>query len=318
MVDRKAPHTNVFYSDRVNSNIQLAAARPGDLPPSPMTDEGEVPINDAPGVAPQGSGKGRGGGLAVGANQGFETPEVRRDMVSPDAGRPQLRRDGFQSQGMMPPNNDDPVEPKDMKSMGPVQGQPTGHASGAGEKDVGVKRDDGLKQALEQTMYDELLEQNHRLQAELAAMREQSSGRSAATTGVTESWEPVDGDRNTFRADQSIPKHYDGSGEGYDAGMPVAASGERVFYSPRAAKTPTPEQMARFTPGGTRVPDGPPPQDDPCGSAPPDDVGSMLMGYEVTDDHRTAGNRLVNGKCYHHGVPKQFGLKGRWNPFGLC
>lgn len=90
---------NPFWSDKVQGDAVLSASRPQNLPSPAVTEEG-MPVMDDPERAPWKSGKGRGSGVLSGPTGGFVTPEVKRDVGSPEELQPG-RRDGFQSQGLM-------------------------------------------------------------------------------------------------------------------------------------------------------------------------------------------------------------------------
>eukprot|EP00438_Fugacium_kawagutii_P028377 Skav221621 [mRNA] locus=scaffold2664:47322:51461:- [translate_table: standard] len=280
------PVDNVFYSERVRQAVRVESLRPTNLP-VPSDDESEkVPIQDRrgqPSSADGHTGKGQGNVAVQAEGQVvsgcFETPPSK-----PATGTPEPlddRRGGRlgigglrQSSGMMPPDSgdrDSVPSKKALRTMGPMKSaNPSsveGKPSRVGVADAG---DDGLQQALERELVEHLKEHNLRLQAELDELKAAQQGKTGSAS--SQSRETVDEPFNSKPA---------------------------VHRSPRRSRSRTQEkQVVRLTPGGTRVPDGPPPLDDdeadlprppPMPNLPSFPVGGLaaagqLAGYEMVED----------------------------------
>ena len=223
---------NPWYSDRAQTECLLAANRPLDLPTGDGVDEKPIQNSTSgPGMGSQPSmqfgvtGKGRGSSMA-----GVPDVEPRMPTV-----QQQLK-----SEGVMPGESGE-------KTMGSV-GNP---------KDDGVKSGDSLQRALEGEIVDLLRKQNSVLLEEVANLRrllEQSAAK--ADSGVSSSpWSQL-GDTAS------------GHSNGTDGKTQKDRQGRSGSRTPRARVRETaisPEKGGRrdpskYTPNGTRVPDGPPPE----------------------------------------------------------
>eukprot|EP00438_Fugacium_kawagutii_P035753 Skav229347 [mRNA] locus=scaffold2596:465700:472220:+ [translate_table: standard] len=264
----------------------LLTTSPTNLP-VPSDDESEkVPIQDRrgqPSSADGHTGKGQGNVAVQAEGQVvsgcFETPPSK-----PATGTPEPLDDRLggrlgigglrQSSGMMPPDSgdrDSVPSKKALRTMGPMKSaipsSVEGKPSRVGVADAG---DDGLQQALERELAEHLKEHNLRLQAELDELKAAQQGKTGSAS--SQSWETVDEPFNSKPA---------------------------VHRSCRRSRSRTQEkQVVRLTPGGTRVPDGPPPLDDdeadlprppPMPNLPSFPVGGLaaagqLAGYEMVED----------------------------------
>lgn len=186
-----ADEINPFYSERVQREMMLEAARPDGLP-SPMGSEGVLPVTDGSATAHAGGiGKGRGGIESAGEAKVFVTPETKKDRGTSD-----YEKGGYvKSQGALPSPTDDPAV---LKTMGPLQPdesdckKATGATAGVGKVDEEPSTD-SLQRALERQMVEELRDQNKRLMDELARLKEQNRTRGSAdsNTCTSTSWSEV-------------------------------------------------------------------------------------------------------------------------------
>ena len=277
-----------FWSERLQQELQLEALRPSGLP-SP-SDDGALPVQDAwrVGEGRTETGKGRGmANLANGSMGMLTTPMGPPMSMGPP---PQVLQSlgptpmGVQSQGVMPSET-----AGSLQTMGPLNGH--------------VKRDDGretvdpLQRGLEVELVDFLRRQNAKLIGEVELLKEKLEAKSGS--GVESSpWSTVNGDS------------VDGHG-------PSAHPGKRwASRSPRPTKRAfeTPEQQAgmdvgrvknvnqlQLIPNGTRIPDGPPPNDDsnmiptsppvpPFPQPPADSVTAAASAPMNLDDYEACAN----------------------------
>ena len=146
-----------------------------------------------------------------------------------------------------------PEDDAGVKTMGPVNG-PTGRLE--------PQRDsEELQRALEGELVGFLRQQNSKLMDELAYLRSKLDGGSngKATSGMeTSPWSEVDGSADSFRA--------------FVGSIQPGRPGRHGSRTPRskireAAVSPGRKDHKRFTPNGTKVPDGPPPEN--CEPLPP-------------------------------------------------
>lgn len=175
-----------------------------------------------------------------------------------------------------------PQEPG-MRTSGPVDVKKVGSETKLNRDDAGDrdKNDDDLQRALEREVVDRLRDENEKLVAELAALRAgRVQGEAGSISQTPTSWEEVN--EVSQLKEPMQPGH---------------VTKERdVSRSPRMRPGESMLGVARFTPGGTRVPDGPPPIDDeeprpnppPLPSFPPlsrdDGVARMgLADYEMVE-----------------------------------
>eukprot|EP00438_Fugacium_kawagutii_P003402 Skav225506 [mRNA] locus=scaffold1721:251833:255717:- [translate_table: standard] len=248
------PVTNPFYSERVNDEIRMVAARPADLPEDSSRTStpgllGPLMNGDHGCVGHGLTGKGRGSshaecgvpvegmGTAV-----FVTPPPKRSTwrrASGDAAGHSRGEAGHvgtawvpcqhRSEGAMPVD-----EPKVMKTMGKLA-EPTEKPHELHESSKGTETVDQLQRELEKAMLEELRQQNEELQQEVVLLKRkmvEGSGDQSST-----SWSTVS-DGNPMRSSLSEP------------------------MNPDTKKTQETMDKLRHTPGGTRVPDGEPPGDD--------------------------------------------------------
>ena len=212
---------NPFYSDRVQDQMRLEAARPRALPQTPLTGDGmeSQPIQN-------------------GSNQ-----VVNNGLLASLDGSGKGR--GVQSAGAMP----EPTQPL------PTEGQRSLQTEGR-MPDAEVSRKpespgDGLQRAVEGELVDFLRQQNAQLMEELSALRtkvdrNQGPGVVPSSEGAVSgngSWE--------FASEPTARQGRPGSR------TPRSRIRAQV---PSPARRVITEDL-RFTPNGTRVPDAPPPED---------------------------------------------------------
>eukprot|EP00435_Cladocopium_sp_Y103_P014795 s1755_g3.t1 len=217
---------NPFHSNRVQEAYILDASRPMDLPRSPVD-----PIQDVPGEAAQfqvlgPTGKGRGSSSAG----------VVDEREPRSTGSQAMRTEGQLSA----------VESE--RTMGPVNGP-----SGNRERETGM---DELQRALEGEVVTFLRQQNSKLMDELADLKARldrgSVGKSSSGM-ETSPWSAVGGSNSTQGSN------------GFVGTMPPERPGRHGSRTPRSriretAVSPERQSASRFTPNGTKVPDGPPPE----------------------------------------------------------
>lgn len=278
---------NPFWSERVRRDYQVAAARPDDLPIPSDTDLDAPPVMNSTMEPPQHdrpTGKGQGSVPVVETVEGqvsgcFETPPSKSatDVLEPRVKDMGGRREGraHRTAGMMPPE-------KVHRSMGYLGDREDAKGKKQPETKMGDDTIDddesGLRRALEREMVAHLREQNLRLQAELDDLKAARSGVDGSASGTTSaSWETVGGPPNS--------KHVEGDGD--------QQVRERM-RSPRSRSRPQ-EKQIRMTPNGTRVPNGPPPDDDdvtlprfPTMPRSGDDTEWMMAEYEPVDSREPA------------------------------
>eukprot|EP00438_Fugacium_kawagutii_P034398 Skav207733 [mRNA] locus=scaffold362:324153:328160:+ [translate_table: standard] len=292
---------NVFWSEKTRRDMELELHRPRDLPRGTLLAalDDDEPGDSSPELQPVrdrdvvGKGKGQSGAgessmaTATTAHRGsasFVTPpshtrkSIWRRSVQEHGDHHPTGRFRF-SEGLMPPSD----EKKGDRTMGPIQSgkddefsrsrDPHGHAGKGGSAD-----DDGLERAMEKEMVTHLQDENARLTAELEKLRRGSN--ETTTTGSHGS--RIDGSREVRAS---------------DIGREVTRTGGQHVRqdTPRRHVTQVNPSAPRFTPNGTRVPDGPPPMDE--GSAPmmiplPPPIPQRrpskvdMQQYEVMEDER--------------------------------
>ena len=229
--------SNPWYSQKAKDECRLQALRPVDLPMSP--DGGDSmgdPLQSSAGEGGQlfqatmgPTGKGRGGG----ATGEFA---LQRSAVS---GHGDLRTEGVM-----------PVVETAVKSMGSVS-----HANGK------LEGDQSLQRALEGELVDFLRRQNSMLMEELATLKTklEIDGSNRANTGMESSpWSAVNGVESTSSSAAGVVSSQGRSGRD-GSRTPRSSKTRDAAVSPERKKEPH-----RFTPNGTKVPDGPPPRDELC------------------------------------------------------
>ena len=231
---------NPFWSDRVQAEVHLDAARPTGLPHG--VDGMEPPIKNSPGDAGQ----------------------FRQGIVNAPTGK---GRGGQQTAGEMPLVEPRPteqgVEVKRTEGRLPVDatGDP-GSGSSIGASASNGESVDGLQRALEMELVNFLRTQNSKLAEEVAFLKGKLESKSTVVSGVESSpWSAVD-DSSTGKSGvmRTIPMERPGR-----AGSRTPRNRTReVAGSPEKVKDPV-----RYTPNGTRIPDGPPPKDDVMPPVPP-------------------------------------------------
>ena len=257
--------SNPFYSRRVQDECLLQSKRPQDLPTGLDGDSEMDPLQASlSGVADQSfqemsgqTGKGRGGS---------STGEFALSGSVERLGR-ELKSDGIM-----------PMGEAGMKTMGRVM-----HPNGGVESQ---KNDGDLQRALEGELVEFLRNQNSILMNELATLRDMvKKGKVSQTNSGMESspWSAVDGVGST---DSSV-----GAGVGHTQNGRLGRNGSRTPRTSKhrevAASPERKKEPQRFTPNGTRVPDGPPPAAAPVWPPVPPlpmvDDGQHVDGTELYD-----------------------------------
>ena len=173
----------------------------------------------------------------------FSSPELA--IQSNVDGNPTGKGRGSASAGVMP-RDETEVGIRVLKTEGKL---PTVATGTNGEPETLVTGDgNGLQRALEVEMVDFLRQQNSKLQNEVAALKEKLEKSSGAGSSP---WSRIDGIGSGSASDsQKHDRHVrNGSRTPRGAVREVAVSPERK----------TKRDSLKFTPNGTRVPDGPPP-----------------------------------------------------------
>ena len=244
---------NPFYSQKVQQEFRLQAARPSNLPsPSdsnlePLTGgqkSGGNPMVENP------TGKGRGSSnYEVRQGLSFETPPSKLP-PPPTEGKSAA----MMSEGVM-------KEPESaLKSMGPVKGVADSSVPGMGE--------DQLQRALEGELVSFLREQNSKLMNDLEEMKQRLAGLENSKGDSSMSWSEVGAPSMGSLDEQPRARRRRGSRTPPRGKSPMVC---KESMSPRRARSmglDVDQSCLRCTPNGTKVPEGPPP---PC-----DDVSTGL------------------------------------------
>eukprot|EP00438_Fugacium_kawagutii_P017886 Skav201903 [mRNA] locus=scaffold3992:11450:20578:- [translate_table: standard] len=257
---------------------QLASARPEDLP-SPTEDD-RVPVVDGR----VDTGKGRGGSTYSGAaskpGQGdacYETPPSNNKglLSSLEVGQDRLGP-SLQTEGPMT-DEDVLASRKVRRTMGTIPAAGETRVPDAAEEPQ--PPGDVLQRALERAMVDSLKEENERLSQELARLKGENRSSTHDVSSAS-SWSVIPG------SGQHDSKSGGVTGRRVDCGTP------RQGHQSMDAGG---KQAARFTPGGTQVPDGPPPDDEMMvvptpPPLPPLPVMDASMRDDYDDYERVAGD----------------------------
>ena len=278
---RSLPPVNPFWSERVQQEVWLQHHRPEDLP-APH-DDGDLEEGGMTG----GTGKGRGlstGGQVFATPPSHQTPEGRGGQ---GAGKRSKRR---MSSGDVA---GEPV-PGPCKSMGPM---PPEHVQAKPRR--GHESEGNLQRALEAEMVTFLREQNDHLRLELEEMKKKlAGGTSSSAPSAPSSWEFADGMGAHQPGDEEMGNRSRAGGVSADDKRPSSKNRVDGLHTPRR-RSPTTRRVlsgrpaVRYTPNGTQVPDGQPPElpevplppfgpPTSCNSA----EISLLQGYEILDELR--------------------------------
>eukprot|EP00435_Cladocopium_sp_Y103_P040732 s1132_g11.t1 len=220
--------SNPFWSDKVKGDLEIRAARPRELPRTPVEVEVEGMTVERPtGVKP---GKGRGG-QPTGAGRGcYVTPPSNWQSSEPNSAVP---LEGNRTEGVMPPSGDRFF----LKSMGRIPVDDDELPPG------------DLQRALEAEIVNHLRTQNTQLMDELERLRNMQSQQGSASNS---SW-------------TEVGKESVSVGRGREE-----LRGRTGYHTPRSSTKPDMGKLdSRFTPNGTKVPDGTPPNDDQHVPRPP-------------------------------------------------
>ena len=233
-------HSNPWYSEKAKEECRLQAMRPMDLPMSPDGGDSMLdPLQSSAGdggqpfqVAVGPTGKGRGCSSA-------DEPMLQRP-TDKDCGN-------LRTEGAMPVGE---VAKRSMGSVSQVAG------SSAGDRNA-----EGLQRALEGELVNFLKQQNSMLMDELATLKTklENDGSNRANSGMESSpWSAVNGVESTTSGAAGVVSSQGRSGRN-GSRTPRSSKTRGAAVRPERNKDP-----ARFTPNGTKVPDGPPPCDEPC------------------------------------------------------
>ena len=264
---------NPFYSEKVQEECRLRALRPRTLPvdgddrPLMESFSGIAAAQGNPGTLFEPTGKGRGG-----MNAGLLGP------LQPT----EYGNNGMKTEGAMPSEKEKEVP----KTMGSVGSQSMGQQQ--------PDSPDGLQRALEGELVQFLRQQNSQLMDELANLRATLEQRSVGnpTSGMESSpWSTVDGSGESAtgfvgKGGPGVSMKAEAS-TGFVGTLQPDRPGRHGSRTPRSrireeAVSPRKKDSKLYTPNGTRVPDGPPPDSrDPLPPVPPLPVAPM-GGQEVS------------------------------------
>ena len=239
---------NPFYSRKLKDEMKLGYARPVSLPVAAESPEDRQPIQSE-GAIGKGRGVSSGSTMAARSSGGsFVTPPSRRTtqkaLAAANLELGKQHQCGGRTEGCMP---DESEEKKhgDVNVFG--NDRHVDHGSGSQVQ----KPVDELQRSLERELVDHLRDQNAKLLAELEELRQLKQQSSVGHSQVSvSSWSEVQGD-------------------GSNAGRVLSKvdDAKQGYHTPRSSncKAGTGKQDTRYTPNGTRVPDGTPPSTgEPC------------------------------------------------------
>eukprot|EP00435_Cladocopium_sp_Y103_P017061 s854_g4.t1 len=217
---------NPFWSERTQEDAVLESSRPSTLPVLDGINTGVGSQAFSLSTGP--TGKGRGGSSA-----GMLEP--LRSTVD--------GRDDWKTEGVMPSGADVPQVPQTMGPVNPPRVEP------------GQGSTDDLQRALEAEMVNFLREQNSKLQGEVAALRSQLD-----KSGVSSSpWSTVGGTSSGDQQNGSVGSGQTGRNGRHGSRTPRCRTREAAVSPEFQSRKP----VGKYTPNGTKVPDGPPPDDLP-------------------------------------------------------
>ena len=215
---------NPFYSEKTQNQCLIEAARPSGLP---VHDDGPTGIFGGPGMVGQSNAESQPSGKGRGGCSAGAMPAVDVQTV----GTRVLKTEGKLPSGAK-------------QSMGDSGKHGSGETNGLQQSG----KDMSLERALEVELVDYLRQQNSKLQDEVAALKD----RLEKSWGFGSSpWSTVNGSGSGSNGDSHRPGRQ-------GSRTPRATVREGAVSPERVSKgDPT-----RFTPNGTKVPDGPPPEGD--------------------------------------------------------
>ena len=258
---RTSMEGNPFWSERARRELEISTSRPNDLPPVPADSDWE------------GSGEGTGGSVNGERGQkrmGFQVEEEGREAEA-------MRSDCFKTP--------EALEGKKQKVDG-GRGKGQGNQPQASSDQSRQGEGEGLERALEQEM-DEWFRQKEiedralekQQQKELEKMKAQNMQLLRdQNERLMQEIEKMKLERRVMEFQQQKQQ------------SAVTSMSEWSAVSPPPPKLGSPiqerkinKEESKYTPGGTRVPDGPPPVDQPEWRVPefPDLKGGWPLNYEV-------------------------------------
>ena len=258
---------NPFWSSRAQEEFLVQAARPEDLP-VPETPSASVTARRSRQSESGGEGSGRIRSRSTKTGKGGKIPVANGAYVTPPS--------SWVEKGAVKEERHGPVK------IG-----------------AAAESDDSLQRGLEKEVVELLHQENQQLKQELLALKEEKK--------VQKELE--------LRVQQEMAKRRAESGKddgSVDSWMKVGSngSGSQPPPPPVTPKTTmmwtTPEE-SRFTPGGTRVPDGVPPQDGPVVPPPPSWMSGNLE-WSQEDHYGEAGHRVLGSdRAFEHGEHRHGG-----------
>lgn len=257
---RSMPVVNPFWSSKTQEALRVAASRPVDLPRVPTEDELEEQVE------PIESGMGSGA-----VKREWSRPRVN----TTDPGDGPVSEEKFAKAGAALQTPSSWSRP-DVSGMGQrTEGPLPASAGGASATERLGDGQSRLEQDLGQLMFEQLQEENHLLRMQLEAVKRKHESGSSGDGSTPTSWSCVSKrDGQPRPPPPKSPRLHEGAQHG---------GGQH-----------------RFTPGGTRIPDGPPP-DDGENIVKPEFVlpawPPSLEGYGNCErEERKSGGKLGDGR----------------------
>ena len=233
------PQGNPFWSGRALAEFRLEQARPVDLP-VPHGDDDLEESSEAVPVEDQGL---RSPGKRVVEQRGREVPIGGRRMATPPS--------SWETPGGEP--RTDHGEEFEVPASG-VEGQPSQGTDAS-----------ALQQALGESVVDFLAQENARLREELARAKEKEE--KAAASG--RSWSEVSGTSGMMKSEGRMPMETPKRPMKTEGVAPERIASVGIGPPPWAVGDETRRQEVRYTPGGTKIPEGPPPEREELPPIPP-------------------------------------------------
>ena len=238
------PLGNPFWSERTQDDYRVALARPSDLPKVPtddeLDDEAAEPIRDGASARVRERSRPRGRTGAP-SDEKYGTPMMTSlrapsSWIKTEPPRGTNNQPGRQTEGFLPPSATSFAAEEGMarRTEGPLP------PSAANSGDCGLDASgNGLEVDLGRLMFEQLQEENAQLRSQLEAIQTKGGAVRVGVESMSDSWSYVPGSDAVLPPPPKTPRLHVGAGPNYTTSIEV-----------------------RYTPGGTRVPDGPPPVED--------------------------------------------------------